>query len=195
MQKYLQKIYWPYKLKSYSQKIMYPIALPLSQRKYFRMKFVSLSREQLSELDAVMRSKGCDKRTFKRLQSIKLNATGYSILQIIDLLGVHYKSAYNWISRYEKEGVAGLKDKPKSGRPPILTEKDKDRVEAFIQETPQQPKVVLARVETELGKTISRDTLRRVLKGLDHTYRRVRKSLRSKRDDQEFEAKKKRSKP
>ena len=78
----------------------------------------------------------------------------------------------------------------KSGRPPILTEKDKDRVEAFIQETPQQPKVVLARVETELGKTISRDTLRRVLKGLDHTYRRVRKSLRSKRDDQEFEAKK-----
>ena len=128
------------------------------------MKFVSLSREQLSELDAVMRSKGCDKRTFKRLQSIKLNATGYSILQIIDLLGVHYKSAYNWISRYEKEGVAGLKDKPKSGRPPILTEKDKDRVEAFIQETPQQPKVVLARVETELGKTISRDTLRRVLK-------------------------------
>ena len=174
---------------------MYPIALPLSQRKYFRMKFVSLSREQLSELDAVMRSKGCDKRTFKRLQSIKLNATGYSILQIIDLLGVHYKSAYNWISRYEKEGVAGLKDKPKSGRPPILTEKDKDRVEAFIQETPQQPKVVLARVETELGKTVSRDTLRRVLKGLDHTYRRVRKSLRSKRDDQEFEAKKKRSKP
>ena len=77
----------------------------------------------------------------------------------------------------------------------FLTEKDKDRVEAFIQETPQQPKVVLARVETELGKTISRDTLRRVLKGLDHTYRRVRKSLRSKRDDQEFEAKKKRSKP
>ena len=69
---------------------MYPIALPLSQRKYFRMKFVSLSREQLSELDAVMRSKGCDKRTFKRFQSIKLNATGYSILQIIDLLGVHY---------------------------------------------------------------------------------------------------------
>ena len=62
---------------------MYPIALPLSQRKYFRMKFVSLSREQLSELDAVMRSKGCDKRTFKRLQSIKLNATGYSILGMV----------------------------------------------------------------------------------------------------------------
>ena len=174
---------------------MYPIALPLNQRKDFRMKFVSLSPEQFSKVDTVMRSKDCNKRTFKRLQSIKLNATGYSIRQISELLEVHYKSAYNWITRYEKEGVEGLKDKPKSGRPPILTEKDKQRVEEFIQETPQQPKVVLARVEIELGKSISRDTLRRVLKSLDHTYRRVKKSLRSKRDDQEFEAKKKRSKP
>ena len=173
---------------------MYTIALLLNHRKDFRMKFVSLSREQLSELNGVMRSKDCDKRTFKRLQSIKLNATGYSIVQISDLLEVHYKSAYNWISRYEKEGVEGLKDKSKSGRPPILTEADKHRVEEFIKETPQQPKVVLARVEAELHKSISRDTLRRVLKGLDHTYRRVKKSLRSKRDDQDFEAKKKRSK-
>ena len=159
------------------------------------MKFVSLSPEQLSELDAVMQSKDCDKRSFKRLQSIKLNARGYSILQVSELLEVHYNSAYNWITRYEKEGVAGLKDKPKSGRPTILTEEDKQRVEEFIQDTPQQPKVVLARVEAELGKSMSRDTLRRVLRSLDHTYRRVRKSLRSKRDDQEFEAKKKRSKP
>jgi transposase len=159
------------------------------------MKFVSLSPDQLSELDAVMQSKDCDKRSFKRLQSIKLNARGYSILQVSELLGVHYNSAYNWITRYEKEGVAGLQDKPKSGRPTILTEEDKERVEAFIKETPQQPKVVLARVEAELHKSISRDTLRRVLKGLDHTYRRVKKSLRSKRDDQKFEEKKERSKP
>ncbi len=159
------------------------------------MKFVSLSPDQLSELDAVMQSKDCDKRSFKRLQSIKLNARGYSILQVSELLEVHYNSAYNWITRYEKEGVAGLQDKPKSGRPTILTEEDKERVEEFIKETPQQPKVVLARVEAELHKSISRDTLRRVLKGLDHTYRRVKKSLRSKRDAQEFEAKKKRSRP
>lgn len=166
--------------------------LPRLQGSGFRASRVRLNDEKKNCLYCHIRQV---KITPWKCDNVKLNATGYSILQIIDLLGVHYKSAYNWISRYEKEGVAGLKDKPKSGRPPILTEKDKDRVEAFIQETPQQPKVVLARVETELGKTISRDTLRRVLKGLDHTYRRVRKSLRSKRDDQEFEAKKKRSKP
>jgi len=159
------------------------------------MKFVSLEPEHRSEIDALMQSKDCNKRTFKRLQSVKLNAQGYSIPQISTLLEVHYNSVYHWITAYEKEGVAGLKDQPISGRPPLLTAADRSQVEQFIRATPQQPKVVLAKVESELGKSISRDTLRRTLKSLDHTYRRVKKSLRSKRDDPAFEDKKNSSKP
>lgn len=159
------------------------------------MIFLSLSPEQVSELDEVMQSKDCDKRCFKRLQSIKLNARGYSVSLISTMQEVHYNSVYNWITLYKKDGVAGLKDDPKSGRPELLTAPDKKKVAAYMQETPRQPKTVLARIESELGKTISRNTLRRALKSMDHTYRRVKKSLRSKRDDQAFEAKKKRSKP
>ena len=159
------------------------------------MKFVSLEPEQRSALDAMMQSKECNHRTFKRLQSVQLSAQGYSIPQISTLLEVHYNSVYHWITAYEKEGIAGLKDQPISGRPPLLTEADRHQVEHFIRVTPQQPKVVLAKVESELGKSISRDTLRRTLKSLDHTYRRVKKSLRSKRDAPAFEGKKKRSKP
>ena len=29
--------------------------------------------------------------------------------------------ASDWLTRYKKEGVQGLKDRPKSGRPPKLT--------------------------------------------------------------------------
>jgi transposase len=155
------------------------------------MKFVCLEPEQLSELNAMMQNKECDKRYFKRLQSVKLNAKGHSISQISQLLDVHYNSVYNWVTQYEKEGIEGLKDRPISGRPPTLTETDKQQIEEFIRETPQQPKVVLAKIETELGKTISRDTLKRTLKESGHSYRRVRKSLRSKRDQQAFELKKK----
>ena len=135
------------------------------------MKFVSLEPEHRSAIDALMQSKDCNHRTFKRLQSVKLNAQGYSIPQISTLLEVHYNSVYHWITAYEKEGIAGLKDQPISGRPTILTAADKQRVEEFIQETPQQPKVVLAKVESQLGKSISRDTLRRTLKSLDHNHR------------------------
>ena len=159
------------------------------------MIYISLSPEQVSELDAIMQSKDCDKRYFKRLQSVKLNAKGYSIRHISALLEVHYNSVYHWITCYKKDGIAGLKDDPKPGRPPILTQEDKYRVEAFVRASPRQPKVVLARIEIELGKSVSRDTLRRVLKSMDHTYRRVKKSLVSKRDAQEFEAKKNRLKP
>ena len=159
------------------------------------MKFVSLEPEHHSEIDALMQSKACNQRTLKRLQSVKLNAKGYSIGQISAVLEVHYNSVCTWLTRYEKEGLAGLKDQPISGRPPLLTEADRHQVAHFIRATPQQPKVVLAKVEAELGKSISRDTLRRTLKSLDHTYRRVKKSLRSKRDDQQFDDKKKSSKP
>jgi transposase len=159
------------------------------------MKFVSLEPEDRSAIDALMPSKDCNHRTFKRLQSVKLNAQGYSIPQISTLLEVHYNSVYHWITTYEKEGIAGLKDQPISGRPPLLSEADRHQVKHFIRATPQQPKVVLAKVESELGKSISRDTLRRTLKSLDHTYRRVKKSLRSKRNDAAFEGKKKSSKP
>jgi len=126
---------------------------------------------------------------------VKLNAKGYSIRQISAVLEVHYNSVCTWITHYEKAGIAGLKDQPISGRPPLLTEADRQQVAHFIRATPQQPKVVLAKVESELGKSISRDTLRRTLKALDHTYRRVKKSLRSKRDDQKFDGKKNSSKP
>ncbi len=158
------------------------------------MKFITLEPEQQAELEATMQSATCDTRYWKRLYSVKLNAKGYSLSHISDLLDVHYNSVYQWIRRYEKEGISGLKDRPISGRPPLLSEADRQQVEVFIRETPQQPKVVLARVESELGKSISRDTLRRTLKALDHTYRRVKKSLRSKRDEVDFEVKKKNSK-
>ena len=156
----------------------------------FQMIYLSLSPEQVSELDTVMQSKDCNKRYFKRLQSVKLNAKGYSIPQISALLEVHYNSVYTWITLYKKDGVASLKDIAPSGRPLLLTEADKPLVEAFLRAHPRQPKVVLSKIESELGKTISPDTLRRALKSMDHTYRRVKKSLRSKRDENAFKEKK-----
>lgn len=93
--------------------------------------------------------------------------------------------------KYESGGIDELLDKPKSGRPPILTKADENKIEKFIKAEPRQLKSVLAKIGEKLGKTISIDTLKRVLKSKDYTYRRVRKSLKSKRDDADFESKKK----
>ena len=159
------------------------------------MKFLSLTPDQLAELDAALQGSPCSGRYFKRIQSIKLNAQGYSLPIISQLLEVHYNSVYHWLLRYETQGLDGLRDRPKSGRPRQLSEADQPLVEAWVDATPNQPKTVLAHIEQELDKTIHRNTLKRALKRWDYTYRRARASLRSKQNDTAVAEKKKNSKP
>lgn len=158
------------------------------------MKFLSLTSNQLAELDAALQGTPCSGRYFKRIQSIKLNAQGYSLPTISQLLEVHYNSVYHWILRYEHHGIEGLLDQPKSGRPHRLNETDQASIEAWVKETPNQPKTVLARIEQELDKTIHRNTLKRSLKRWDYTYRRARTSLHAKQDDTAVAEKKRNSK-
>ena len=42
--------------------------------------------------------------------------------QIADYLQVGLRTVHGWVSRYRQEGMAGLIDKPKSGRPPLADE-------------------------------------------------------------------------
>ena len=158
------------------------------------MKYLSLTPEQLDELDAAVRGTPCSGQYFKRIQSIKLNAQQYSISAISDILDVHYNTVYRWIGRYEAQGIEGLLDQPKSGRPSLLGKEDQPSIEAWVEETPNQPKTILAHIEQELDKTISRSTLKRTLKQWGYSYHRARTSLRSKRDETAFAEKKKNSK-
>ncbi len=159
------------------------------------MKSLSLTSEQFDELDAALRGTPCSGQYFKRIQSVKLNAQQYSISTISQILDVPYNTVYRWIGRYEAEGIDGLRDQPKSGRPSLLGEEDRPSIEVWVEETPNQPKTILARIEQELDKTISRSTLKRALKQWGYSYHRARTSLHSKRDETVFAEKKKNSKP
>ena len=158
------------------------------------MKYLSLTPEQFDALDAALGGGPCRGQYFKRIQSVKFNAQQYPISAISQLLEVHYNTVYRWIRRYEMEGIEGLRDQPKSGRPALLGEADRPSIEAWVEALPNQPKTVLARIEQALDKTISRSTLKRTLKQWGYSYHRARTSLRSKRDETAFAAKKKNSK-
>jgi len=67
-------------------------------------------------------------------------------------------------------------------------------VEQCFKETPNQLKTVLAHIDQDLGKSVSKDTVKRALKAADYGCKRARRSLRSKRNDVAYEAKKKTSK-
>ncbi len=80
----------------------------------------------------------------------------------------------------------GLPDRPRSGGPPKLTAPEKEVVQALLKTYPNAPNRVLAALQEKTGKTISRSTLKRMAKGAGLRWKRMRKSLKSKRDDLAF---------
>ena len=154
------------------------------------MKFLKLSHIQLNEIDSAMKAHKFTSQYFNRLLSIKLNNKGYGLPEIASILDVHWNSVYSWICKYEKNGLKELLDKPKSGRPKILSQSDINKVKKIIEIEPRQLKFVLAKIQIKLGKSLSLDTLKRDLKSAGLTFRRVRKSLKSKQNQKEFALKK-----
>ncbi len=64
-------------------------------------------------------------------------------------------------------------------------------IEQLLKEYPQSPKTIVAKFAKKTGKTTSLSTLRRVAKRSKLCWKRARKSLKHKRDPQEFEIVKK----
>jgi transposase len=53
-----------------------------------------------------------------RCQMILLSADGHGVAEIAQLTLFDENSVLFWFDRYEAEGLDGLEDRPKSGRPP-----------------------------------------------------------------------------
>ncbi len=83
---------------------------------------------------------------------------------ISELLEVHYNSVRNWLKRYEQGGVAALAERPREGRPRLLSEEQETQVRAWVEEEPRLLKRVRAKVASEFEQSISVDTLKRMLK-------------------------------
>ncbi|MCP3940641.1 MAG: IS630 family transposase [Desulfobacteraceae bacterium] len=82
--------------------------------------------------------------------------------------------------------IIALSDKPRSGRPPKLTEDEKEIAKKLIRKYPRSVKAVIAELAEITGKVVSVWTIKR-LAGAVGTWRRIRRSLKSKRDEKKFE--------
>ena len=149
-------------------------------------KFVSpLNDEARSSLEDAMHQDP-SRRVRIRAHSILLSASGSSIDGIAAIYKVHRDTVSTWIDNWQAFGSDSLPDKPRSGRSPKLNAVEQDLLKALIKAHPNAPKIVLARLAETTGKTFSRPSLRRVAKAWGLRWKRVRKSLKSKRDDQAF---------
>ena len=82
--------------------------------------------------------------------------------------------------------LCALFDKPRSGRPRILSGEAETEALVSVNQSPRSLKKVIAELAESLGLTLSVSTLKRICKRAGLSWKRVRKSLRSKRDPDLF---------
>jgi transposase len=145
----------------------------------------SLSEEQEQQLRQ-LRDTGKTKRVRHRAHAILLSHGGKAIREIAEIFQVDRNTVSAWLDRWDELGIEGLADKPHTGAPPTLTENEQKLALELLRESPQRIDVVLIQIEEQTGKRISSSTLKRLARRSNFRWKRMRKSLRSKRDEKKF---------
>jgi transposase len=150
------------------------------------MKFVkSLVTEEIYTLEELHRNRS-DYRSRVRAHAILLSSRGYSIKEISKFYQVDRDTVSIWIENWGTYGIVGLFDEKKSGRPPILNENEQKQAIEFIKDDPKSLKQAVAQIEENVDKSVSTKTLKRILKKAKYIWKRVRTSLKGKRDPEKF---------
>lgn len=128
------------------------------------MKQVSpLSAETESMLHEAI--KGCPhQRVRQRAQAVLWSAMGYQRSDIADLSFVVADVVSHWLNHWESDGLSGLYDAPRHGRPPIYTATEALQLKEFLDESPQQLQQAQVKLTALTGKSSSLDTIKRLLK-------------------------------
>ena len=71
-----------------------------------------------------------------RLHAVYQIALGKEAKDLQEVYSSSHKSICNWVHRYNSEGIDGLKDRPRSGRPPFLSKEQKAELDEIIQTNP-----------------------------------------------------------
>ena len=122
-----------------------------------------------------------------RAHAILLSDAGFKLPAIASIYGICRQTAATWLHAWEDGGICALFDKPRSGRPRSVCAEAETEVLALVNQSPRSLKTVLLELSESLGLTLSISTLKRLCKQAGLIWKRVRKSLRSKRDPDLFE--------
>ncbi|GAB3264782.1 hypothetical protein GCM10027347_32090 [Larkinella harenae] len=103
----------------------------------------------------------------KRCQCVLYSYYGLTVSELMEMFAVDRRSIYNWMNRWQEDGVQGLQDKPGRGLKPKLNPENKQHVEKVMKAMmtyPKEPRQALKQINHQLPQPISQDTLRRFVK-------------------------------
>ena len=103
-------------------------------------------------------------RCRQRAQAILLSARGYSMDELVLILEVRRDAISSWINRWDTEGLIGLYDRSRTGRPSIYTQAEVSLLKTLVDEEPRQLKTAQTQLADRTQKVASTSTLKRLLK-------------------------------
>jgi len=128
-----------------------------------KTKVIKLTAEQREELENGYRN-GQTHSFRQRCQMVLLKSEERTSIEVVGILGSCEMTVNNWLQRYKKEGIEGLRTRPGRGRKAILQAADLEQVKAAVKQSRQKISVARAELEESLGKEFSHSSLKRFLK-------------------------------
>jgi transposase len=97
---------------------------------------LSCSEEVLAQLTALSRSRREEARMVERSRIILVCLEGKEIQQVARELATSIPTVSKWRKRFADKGLDGLRDRPRSGKPPVYDSAFRDQVLALLEQLP-----------------------------------------------------------
>jgi len=152
-----------------------------------------------SELELVAKAIKTDKRpeVRQRGMGLRLLHEGHAAKEVAQVMSVSQPVVYDWHHRWQANGLEGLANRPKSGRPRKADHSYVERLEAVIEQDPQDFGYTFTiwtadrlrqHMEKETGTHLGPTKFRALLKENGFVYRRPKHDLTDLQDPQAREA-------
>ena len=145
-----------------------------------------LSDEELLTLKSMFKNHPSDVSRM-RAQAVLLSSEGFNLKDLATVFSVCRQTTSTWLHSWEENGICGLLDDLRSGRPCKLSLQQKLEAIDLVKQSPRSLKTVLQQLFDKFDIKLSCSTLKRVCRQARLCWKRVRRSLKAKRDPDLFE--------
>jgi transposase len=126
----------------------------------------------LTTLDTLLQQTK-EARVFRRAQAVREVVAGHHINTVSAVFHVANSALRKWVQRFAQEGPPGLRDRPRSGRPPKVTCELEHHLQRLVEQDPLQHgarssqwncRELATVLSQQTGVSLSRESVRCALK-------------------------------
>ena len=154
------------------------------------MRFIeNISQETISMLQRIYKQSK-HHRVRQRAHCLILSLQRYTTTELLKIFQVDRITIYHWFDAWEARRLAGLYDQAKPGRPSKCTPEQKVQIRQWTKEYPKNLNKLRTLVAEQFDIRLSKQTLKRLLKSMAFSWRRIRKGPAGEPEPEEYQHKK-----